>query len=343
METSNETLIRKEEALSPQEKRKLIRQLILLWLIAIGMAVGVTYFFFFFRVDVNSEMNIPLTIFSVFFFGILAFIVYSHTRNAFATTKTVFSGVVLEKKTMASAAKNTSLQERFSVNLSGKWFGVEFQFFRAMQVGEEYQIHCLREDHVFDIRKISGVSLKNKKRFSSQSYGSTPVRERISEEQKKVVKAVFWKAILWRTVVGGIVAYISFYIIFVFALILFGTNGVDILTTIFYGTIGLVGAVFLLINRKTFRLYRDLISNEVVLVDEVVIDKIQSTHRKPSPNSIVTTRKNYDMDDLRFQYIQTENYWIPVTKTQFDKIESGATITLEVAPHSKIILNEFAR
>lgn len=327
------------EKLSSEEIRSLRWRMILVWLIAALMISLISYFASIMSLG-TWGMRIPLILFAVFFFGILIFIIAVHTVNAFRTEKRVYSGRITDKKTEASRMRNSHLSESYYVSLDGHWFRVELNTFSHAHVGDEVEISTFGKGQVLSIERKSGQPIvsENSQQLPKQTniYGSFPdYSEKLSESEAAILKKALLRAIFLRVFAGFVGAYISYFILSIVVVFTFIAAGTDALIYIFYAVWLLVIGGFLWLNLKTIRLVRDILGGEKQIVSEPIIDLVHSTHRKPGPNSIVTTTY-YSAE--QFYYIQTDRSWLRTDEETFQKVVVGKSLKLHRGPKSRVIL-----
>lgn len=331
------------EKLSPQEIRKLRLRMISVWIFGISIA-GFSCYFIFGSLMSETHMKTPLILFSVFFYGILFFILTVHTVNAFRTEKRIYTGLITDKKTQASTMRNSSLNEHYSIALDGEWFGLELQYFQKVHTGDEVEIHTFGAKQVFNVVKLSGPTIHTEEKSvlhkETDLYLEFPgMDEKLTETDR----ALLWKSLLQAFLLRGVAGLCGAYVLYevlAFAIVitmLFGLKGAkrEYLVFIHYAAMSLSALAFLLVNRKTFRLMRDYAGDKKLVKVETIVDLVQSTHRKPGPNSIVSG--NYNSEAAYF-YIQTENHWLMVDEMLFRAAKAGDKLKIHLGPRSKTIL-----
>lgn len=320
--------------LTNKDKRKLRRDVFVVWGVALLMMSFFIYFFWFFG-GISTSMRVPLLIFSVFFLGILAFIVFSHTRNAFQTEKTVYTGILEEKITEAARGKNSQMQEYYYFQVSGRRFGVSMNFFLRFHVGMKISVHCIRGNAVFSV-----TSDEKEPRQTTSNPSAFPDAGRIetmSESDRKTMFNAFLKALLFRGLLGGI-GFRIIYSILLLAIIILSWGDSFLFQLYYYCAIILCVLSWTLLNRKTFRLFLDWQGKEIRVWEETILDKMESTHFKPGPQSIVTTRYQRNGENTYF-YIQTERFWLRVDRSIFEAKKTGERIYVSGSPRQKLVLS----
>lgn len=345
---------------SEVEITKSRKELVFIWVVGLGMLTLVYLFLFVFVSNFQSDNLVIWGIkigFALIFTGVLGFILFIQTRNAQAKVKQIYTGIVKNKKTEISKSRhvNTSRQsshETFSILLEDKWFVVPSSIFDAVFAEDEIELVCVYKNHAQEFNLLNRPTDNFKratfrttesqpqfeKRRSQAKYRSesiSPVLIRYSEEDRKKIRVAFFKSLFFRGILG--IALMVFIFFFAFLFILLGLRpNSELMVYYFYGLLLLLVVLYGFLNRKTVRLYKDLSSNEKIESSEIVLDKMQSNHMKPSPNSAVTS--GYNSNGSFFYYVKTTNNWVEISKFQYDKVASGDEIRIYQTQFAHLVL-----
>lgn len=335
------------EPLSPQEKAMFFKRMIGVWIVAIFMACFLTYLFFYTPHSEEFRDIGFFIIFPIFFYAILLFIVLSHTLNAFKKVKTVVLGIVNHKRTKTSNLKTKSgPRESYQIQVGERWFTVDFSIYRKVAVGHQVKLHCLKNS-VFkaDVLNDDGVEESkgpHKINLGQNQTNLTPQfnlldLEVFDADDKKFVGKQLFKTIIFRGVVwlAGLIA--IYFAIFLGIILVLRSQDFKLIYFLNIAVMVILAIVYILLNRKTWKLFRDFLEGQKYSITEQVIDKVSSTHQKPSPNSVVVYGNDYSSTD-RYFYLQTPAYWLPVNPVEYQNIAVGQKMTIYIAKNSGVLL-----
>lgn len=322
--------------LEDAERRKLRRSAYFVWFFAGSMAALFVYFFWILDV-VSPPMRVPLGIFSFFFLGILALIIVAQTRTAFQTEKTMYTGVLEEKYTEAARGTDTQLQEYCYFRVSGRRFGVPLGLFQRFSVGSVVTLHCTLGDRVFNVTTTERVQDHQSVKARISAFPIAGSVERMTDEQRRQIARAFWKAFLVRGCMVGVLFRYLVVVLWVFVLLITSISQEWVPTVYGALVIGLILA-WVLLNRKTFRLFLDWQGGEVRVWEESILDRLESTHLKPGPRSIVTTRYRQTGEN-RYFYLQTTRFWLRVDRELYEAKKTGERIYISGSPRQKLIFS----
>jgi hypothetical protein len=93
--------------------------------------------------------------------------------------------------------------------------------------------------------------------------------------------------------------------------------------------------LFIYLNRITFRLLMDWMTAKKSVVEETVLDIVESDRRysglSPAPRLLMNNRKN-------IFYLETGGQWREVERDMLSSVVVGDTLTLHLAPYSGLVL-----
>lgn len=341
-----EQVIVTREKLTKEEKASLFKTMIGVWVFGVIMFCILTYFFFFF--NSHSEFNEPtlLLLFPLFFYAVLVFIVFSHTRNAFQKSKTVYSGIITDKKSRAQqGGRDSSIRQSYRICLGDKEFDVDQAIFAKLKVGNHAKLHCLRKTAVFKADVVNAgdgkmfhplvSDLANYKHFAP-SYSLLDLMPFSSADTALIRRKLFGSIIFRAVLCFGVLA-VVYFVAFIFLIMNVPTNEILLTRALNFLLLGALAIVYIFINVKTWKLLRDLLDAQKYRLTEEIIDKISSNAKKPSPNSVVVTN-SYTPNQMRFFYLQTRSFWLPVSEFEFSTAHTGKLVDIAVAKNSKAVL-----
>lgn len=324
------------ESLSNEEIREIKRSFRGTFVIAILMVsvlVGITYFS---GISGSSEMMIAMTVFDVFFVSILAFIVVKKYQATKRNQKSVLEGILTKKITEATRGRNSNLNESYYVVVGNRRFSLQFNHFNTLHRGHLVQLHLVA-DQIFKVVDL-GNPTPSQKKLSPIEFANYELE--MSAEDKQFVLSKLGRLALYRTIFGGIGAYV-FYWILIIVLILISSavdSNVKQFVTFFRVIQVFMLVVFIGFNLKTIRMLIDYVKGVKRIVVEPVIDAIESNHMKSSLNSVISTNTSDPWDQI-YYYLQSENHWIQIDESMYREVISDQFIEIEMAKSSRLVLN----
>lgn len=334
------------EKLNKEEKNLLLKRMLGVWVFGIFMFCLLTYFFFFFSDTTDFNESSLLLLFPLFFYAVLAFIIFSHTRNAFQKTKTVYSGVITDKKNKAhQGSKNSSVRQSYQICLGNKEFDVDQAIYAKLKVGNHAKLHCLHKTTAFKVDVVNvddgnifhtvEANLANHKR-SKPSYSLLDLMP-FSSADSAIIRGKLFSTIVFRVVVGFGILAVIYFIAFIFLIMNIDTEEILLIRTLNFVLLGLLAMFYFFINVKTWNLFRDLLDAQKYKLSDEIIDKVSSNTKKPGPNSVIVTN-NYTPNQMMFFYLQTTSFWLPVSAIEFNTAYTGEFVDISVAKNSKVVL-----
>ncbi len=335
------------EELSTDEKSLLFKRMLGVWLVAIFMAAFLIYFFFFLgNPEQIKEPGIPM-LFATVFFCVLAFIVYGHTRNAYQKTKTVYSGIVAEKRNKASQInRKSSVTQSYCVRLGDTDFDVDQSIYSKLKVGNHVKLHCLDKKSVFKAHVVSlddgSIFHTVKSNFGNRKYPKSSFSlldfVPFTPADSAVIRGKIIRTLIFRGVIGFMALYIVYFIAILVLIMNFRVDNPVLMRGSNFVLISLLAIIYFFINIKTWKIFKDLLDAQKFNTTEEIIDKVSSNTRKPGPNSVIVTN-NYTPNESRYFYLQTPSYWLPVTLAEFSESTTGELLEISLAKNSKTVLS----
>lgn len=340
------------ENLSKAEKSKLLKRFWLVLAVAILMSGFIVFLISFFQKD-GSFGYVPI-IFEIFFFGILLFIVIVHGLNAFQVTKKIYTGIITDKYAQSTKFRNSSQQITHYIQLDDVEFSIDQFLYDKCHKGDKVELHVLGKGRIFEVapleKAIQTPLRENYRNAVTEETQTERKRNHIREggvfypdteslmtaDELKTIRQRLVKAVVFRTVLGAFAAYIVFMIILFF--LLFTKNILENITNLYWPLVILVVLLFLWLNRKTYRLLRDLMEKKVIFEAETVLDLERSNMPKPSQHSIVTYQGYTYRSDLFF-YIKTEKHWTEISQELYEMLQAGDKVYFKLSKNARIVLN----
>lgn len=324
------------QPLSKAEIREINRSFYGTFLVAlflVSVLLGVTHFF---GTSVSTEMNVVMIVFEVFFVSILLYIVAKKYQATRFNQKSVLEGILTTKITDASRAKNSNLNEMYYVVVGNRRFCVQFNHFNAIHRGHLVQLHLVA-DQVFKVVDLGNPNPSPKK---LSPHENEIFELEMSAEDKQVVLSKLVRLVWLRTILGGIGAYVIYWLLFIGLIFGWSAFDSDLKLLVFFVKIIQVFMllVFIGFNMKTIRMLRDYLKGVKRIVVEPVIDAIESNHEKTSLNSMISTNTS-DPWGQNYYYLQSENHWIQVDESMYQAVNSDQFIEIELAKYSGLVLN----
>ncbi len=331
----------KTERLSNQESQLLRRKMLGVWFF--GAIIGIAAGYFIFRtLGKFSGMDVPLIIFLVFFYAIIAFIIFVHTRNAFQTQKRIYAGNITDKKAEASSqTRNSTAHEDYYIALDGSWFRVELNHFQQVHVGDKVEICTLGKSQVFKIDVVQKEVPHFEPVIQSQTNLDavlSGLTEQLTYSEKSVLKSHLRKAIFYRLILGFFGAWLIYLILNTLAVVfsLERSEGLAYFVYVHYLIIVLLFGAYLFLNKRTWLLILDLRSGKKEIITETIIDLVQSDHIKPGPNSMITITNT---SHYKYYYIQTENFWLQANEETFHAASAGKNLLIQRSINTHEVLS----
>ncbi|MFC5282620.1 hypothetical protein [Pedobacter alpinus] len=335
------------EPLTATEKAMFFNRMLGVWFFGILMFTFLTFLFFFTKGSDEFMEPSFLWLFPFMFYGVLAFIIYSHTKNAFQSEKTVYNGIITEKTVKASQInRESSIKQAYKICLVDIWFTVESSIYTKVKVGNTVKLHCLAGNQVFSVDVLDSadkaISNAMKPFFNSRQPNKAgfSLLDLIpfSGEDAKLIQKKLLSTIINRSLLGLAAMALIYFIVFLFFVILVKSDNVLLLQGFVYCLLVLLGVVYFLINRKTWKLFRDILDAQKYSISETIIDKVSSTNKKPGPNSVVVINGNTS-NYVRYFYLQTTSFWLPVSEIQYQNAKVDEVLKIYLAKNSKTVLN----
>lgn len=302
-------------------------------LLMVSILLGVTYFS---GISGSSEMTIAIIVFDVFFVSILVYIVAKQYQATKCDQKTVLEGILTTKLTEASRGRNSNLNESYYVVVGNRRFSLQFNHFNTLHRGHLVQLQLVA-DQVFNVVDLGNPNPSPKK---LSPYEIENYELEMSAEDKQVVLSKLGRLVWLRTILGGIGAYVVYWLLFIG--LIFGWSAFDSDVKQFVTFVKIIQVLMLLVfigfNVKTIRMLRDYLKGVKRIVVEPVIDAIESNHLKSSLNSMISTNTSDPWDQI-YYYLQSENHWIQVDESMYREVISDQFIEIELAKYSGLVLN----
>lgn len=342
-----EEIVVATEDLTAGEKSVLFKRMLGVWVVGILMAAFLTYLFFF--TGNSNEFDKPsfLLIFPLLFYAVLGFIVYSHTKNAFQKTKSVYTGIITDKRTKTSQINSkSSVRQSYEVCLINTWFNIDQPYYSQVKVGNKVKLHCLDKTVIFKVDVLSDVDNQilhavkpdaSKQQVAKQNFSLLNFMP-FNAEDRNIINNKLISAVIYRVILGLALAVGVYFIVFLFFIIGVKTDNLMIYQVFIFGLIAFCALIYLFRNIKTWKLFRDLLDAQKYNVTEEIIDKVSSSNRKPGPNSVVVVNGN-TASYSRYFYLQTQSFWLPVSEAKYVATEVGESYTVELAKNSKTVLS----
>lgn len=316
-----------------REIKRSFRGTLLMALLLVFVLLGVTYFSGF---SDSLVMTVAIGFFDVFFVAILVYIVAKKYQATKCDQKTVFEGILTAKITEASRGKSSNLNEMFHVFMGDRRFNLQFNQFNAIHRGHLVQLHLVA-DQVFKAVDLGNPNPTQKK---LAAYEIEKYELDMSSEDKQVVLAKLGRLVWLRTILGGIGAYVIYWLVFIG--FIFGWSAFDSDVKQFVTFVKIIQVcmflAFIGFNLKTIRTLIDYLKGVKSVIFEPVIDAIESSHVKSSLNSIISNNTSDPWDQI-YYYLQSENHWIQVDESMYRAVISDQFIEIELAKHSGLVLN----
>jgi hypothetical protein len=314
----------REEKLSFSEKWELRKRF--LFVLLFGACIASVLYYVVIVKSIGSGIPIPAIIFVCFFFLVLAFILFVHARNAFQTTKRIYSGIITDKEELTSKFKNELGQTRYSIQLNNETFHLDLRTFNQLAKGEHVELHVLTGNQVF-----KAVPFTVKPIFHSEILRT----DKLDEKYHPVLRKIMLRRLFFYGLLGFIGVRILLFIAQFCIVILM--KDIQRWSDLFQLANLLALVIYLVLNWKTIQLVRDWFSKMQVTQSDIVVDLLKSNLPKSTKNSIQTYQGYWYKNDT-FYYVQTSKYWVQISEENYIKLNNGAAIKVVRLMYSKIVL-----
>ena len=217
------------EPLSIIEKAMFFNRMLGVWFVGILLAAFLTVLFFFTKGSDEFREPSFLWLFPLFFYAVLGFIIFAHTKNAFQKNKTVYTGIITQKTVKASQVNSgATVRQVFKIFLGDTWFSVEHPIYAKVKVGNQVKLHCLEKNIVFSAEVLSSADEEilqamepylNRRSACKYAFSLLDLIP-FSLEDRKFIKLRLFKTFIFRSIIGlGIMGSIYF-VAFLFFVIL---------------------------------------------------------------------------------------------------------------------------
>lgn len=323
----------REEQLSYNEKRRLRLRAIFVTLFGLIIGSLTAYMLFFFKT--SGSLGFPVYLFAFFFFGILAFILFVHIRNAFQESKNVYTGTITDKREHTMTTRKEIGQTTYSVILDDRSFSVDLALYNKIHRGDQVELHCLKGTIVFEAIIVNPASAQPLKSEAIVPETADEMTETGHSVRHILLKALS-KAVVIHVLIYGIVAFFLIFALNLLAIILIEDKTLLpwLIQGIFYGIILFWG----MMNVSTFRLLLDVFSRKTQEKIETVRDMQSGNLPKPSRNSVRTYQGFYYRNDI-FYYVQTDHHWLEISPDLYLQLKTGERLLLICGHYSGTVLH----
>lgn len=323
----------REERLSDGEKRRLRFRAVFVALF--GIAIGsLTVYMLFFNRSFGS-LGFPVYLFAFFFFGILAFILFVHIRNAFQQSKNVYTGIITDKREHTMTTRKDIGQTTYSVLLDDRSFSVDLALYNKIHRGDKVELYCLKGTIVFEATILNTASEQPVKSHTAEP-GVTNEADGITVSDRHILFKALSKTIVLHVLVYGIIAFFLIFVLNLLAVVFVKDTSMLpwLIRGVFYGVI----LLWVLMNVSTFRLLLDVFTRKTSEKIETVRDMQSGNLPKPSRNSVRTYQGFYYRNDL-FYYVQTDEHWLEISSELYHQLQTGERLLLTCGYYSGTVLH----
>lgn len=322
----------REEQLTASERNLLRRKAIVVSLFGLGIG-GITVYMLFFTNAVGS-LGFPVYLFAFFFFGILGFILFVHIRNSVQVKKSVYTGIVTDKREHTMTTRKELGQTTYSVILDDTVFSIDHALYNKIHRGDYVELHCLKGTVVFEATILRSAA------DQPAVHQSTPEITTVGEVKpavgdKNILLKALTKAVLVHVLLYGFVAFVLVFVLNLVTIITIKDTMqfLWLFRVIFYGVL----LIWVLMNVSTVRLLLDVITGKTQEKIETIIDMQSGNLPKPSRNSVRTYQGFYYRND-QFYYAQTEKHWLELSAELYGQLKTGNRILLTCGHYSGTVL-----
>ncbi len=331
--------------LSKEEKAELFNNMVVMWIVGVLMVAFIT-FLVFGTGDGSFEVPMPLWIFAFLFYALLAYIIYAHTKNAGRKTKTVITGIITQKITIAPKINRiATTRQTFKICLFDTWFIVQQPIYAKVNIGDKVDLHCLDKNVVLKAEVLSTADeaiLQAMKPYLAQKDRKENTLSLLdlmlfTPDDHKIIREKLLYALIYKVGRGILISVTCFFLILLFVLLSFGSADRVVFQVISYSLIVVLVIIFLYLNIPTWKLFRDILYAQKYKVVEEVIDKVFSTNKLTGPHSVEIVNGDHSKFP-RNHYLQTASFWLPVSESDYQTPNVGDLVEVTLAKHSKTIL-----
>lgn len=325
---SKENLTYRDEKITFQEKKTLVFRFI--GVLIFGGLIGAVAFYFLFLSNDFKGFGAVLIVFAIFFFGILALILFIHGRNAFQSQKRIYSGTITDKTEITTKFRNSMGQSTYRISLDGEEFAIDLMFYNKVHKGQKVELHCLKGNTIFFVKELS----LSENVFSGLETTALETNN-LNPAYSAILKKYLLRAILFRTILL-LLPLVLLYFIGIVTIILVVKDS-QLTITLFRVLLFVLALIYVLFNKRVVFILLDLNQNIQLEKIEQVIDLQKSNLPKPSKNSVRTYQGYWYRNDV-FYYIQTQNHWLNTNEAFYNSLNANDEVKITLAKHSKIVL-----
>lgn len=350
-------MIKEEIVPITEDDKKILTQNLYIVIVVGGVILLVYFGVFVFWADAFHTFGmITFSLFSVFFLGILLFIVGATLVDFFETKKIILTGKITDKEEITTSSPSTrassgSTSTNYYITIEDRKISVMLGIYNQVATGQLVELHqAKRTKSVFRTKVLQDAVVDTTPQQSSFSdsfskYDSVYLNRLeetfdsyMNDEEKGILKSKFNAALLWRGLGGLVLCYIIyniFYFVIGLFFIIFEIQNFKILSlAVDYLPLLLAGLILVRLNKHTYLLYQDLQEGKKTVSKEKILDVIRSNVSHLGKN--VTVSQGYNSS--QYAYISTTNNWVGIPVEKIEEYKAKGAATIHKGFYSKVVV-----
>ncbi len=333
-----DTVVTKEILPLSLEDKKGIRKNTVISIIAVTVIETIAYLMMFKFID-TSDFGIGRMIFFGFFLLVGGVIVFINLSSYFDQNKIVSVGYVTNKRSETrGGGRNSSSSTNYYFTLGNDEISVMINHYSQVALGDKIKMHQTKwNKSIFKIEILEPavVSEVAPSAYEINRLELHTKEDYLDREEKVFVRGKLMKLLFWRGLVWGGIAYVLYYFFF---LIIFMALPKNLLTDYMYFTKYLPLAISLIIylglNRKTYKVFKDLSEGKKLISPKIITDVIENNKPMAGKNIVITSGRSGV-----YHYVTThDKSFYSISSEMAANLKGGAKIMVHESLYSKIVL-----
>jgi hypothetical protein len=333
-----DTIVTKEILPLSLEDKKGIRKNTIISIVAVAVIETIAYLMIFKFID-TSDFGIGRMIFFGFFLLVGAIIIFINVSSYFDQNKIVSVGYVTHKRSETrGGGRNSSSSTNYYFTLGNDEISVMINHYSQVAQGDKIKMHQTKwNKSIFKIeileRAMASEVVPSPYEINQLELHTT--EDYLDKDEKSLVRGKLMKLLFWRGLVLGGVAYVLYYIFF---LVIFLSLPKDIRTNyaylFVYVPVVLSVGLYLIFNKKTYKVFKDLSEGKKRICPKIVTDVIENNKPMVGKNIVVTSGRSGI-----YHYITThDKFFYSISSEMGNNLKGGDQILVHESLYSKIAL-----
>lgn len=333
-----DTLVTKEILPLSLEDKKGIGKNAIISVVAVAVIETIAYLMMFKFID-TSDFGIGRVIFFGFFLLIGGVIVFINVSSYFDQNKIVSVGYVTNKRSETrGGGRNSSSSTNYYFTLGNDEISVMINHYSQVALGDKIKMHQTKwNKSIFKIEILEPAMVLEvaPSPYEINQLELHTTEDYLDKDEKAIVRGKLMKLLFWRGLVWGGIAYVLYYVFF---LVIFMALPKDLLKDYVYVPVYLPLAiclvVYLILNRKTYRVFKDLSEGKKLISTKIITDVIENNKPMAGKNIVITSGRSGV-----YHYVTThDKSFYSISSEMAANLKGGAKIMVHESLYSKIVL-----